>query len=272
MIGLLRALMRARAVRPLLWWVLVVLLFVALPLPGEWVLLLIVGLGVALTMTFMRLREGHDHVRDNASRAWQVAERLAGAVEDRIRGEQQPPTQLYPPGPMGGHMPQAAPVYGQLGGPNTAYDPGALLSAIVAVLAAEGLPTNAAPALPAVAQLLADQGIQPHPGVVAPTALGFVEALLPGPQRPHRAMPPGLLASVIRALLVQDQALPQEISTDAADDFIADSAVILQALHIAPNNDAGSLHDWPTIAHIIDAVPLPAPHDPPTNPYGQWDR
>jgi hypothetical protein len=51
---------------------------------------------------------------------------------------------------------QGQPVYGHVGGPAVAYDPGALLSGVVAVLAAEGLPTDAAPALPAALGLLTD--------------------------------------------------------------------------------------------------------------------
>jgi hypothetical protein len=64
------------------------------------VLVVIVGLGVALTVTVMRLRHNTRRLRDIAGKAgWgmHLAERLAQAVEDRIRGEyalpaDQPPT------------------------------------------------------------------------------------------------------------------------------------------------------------------------------------
>ncbi|MGH8919953.1 MAG: hypothetical protein ACRD0H_16750 [Actinomycetes bacterium] len=57
MLTLFALLRRARTVRPLLWWVLALLVYVVAPIPQEWVLLLIVGLGVALTVTVRRLRE-----------------------------------------------------------------------------------------------------------------------------------------------------------------------------------------------------------------------
>lgn len=259
-LGLLRMLRRSRTVRPLLWWVLAVLAYVVFPLPQQWVLLLVVGLGVALTVTFMRLRAGGHQVRERAAWGWEVAERLVGAVEARIRGDHEQPIQGYQGGHRYGYVQQPLPTYGHLGGLATAYDPGALLSAVVAVLAAEGLSTDATPALPAVAQLLADQGIQPQPGIPAPTALGLVEALQLAARRAHRAMPPALLASVIRAVLVQDKVLPQQISIDDADILITDSATILHALYIRPDDDAGSLHDWPLVAQIVDSAPLPAPY------------
>ena|SRR2546430_14244884 len=88
MLSLVRVLAGSRVARPLLVWVLAVLAFVVLGLPQEWVLLLIVGLGVALAVTVSRVREGRDQVGETGERAWSLAERLAGAVEDRIRGGQ----------------------------------------------------------------------------------------------------------------------------------------------------------------------------------------
>lgn len=264
--SLLRALLRARAVRPLLWWVLAVLVYVVAPVPQEWVLLLIVGLGVALAVTVGRLRSAGRDLTEHGERVWQLAERLAGAVEDRIRGDHDEGTPLYVPQRVYGHVPPGGAVYGQVGGPVAAYDPGALVSGVVAVLAAEGLPADAAPALPAMVHLLADVGIQPQPGVPAPTAMGLMNALplTVGPQRRARVLPAGLLASVVRVVLTQDRVLPEQISTDTADMLTAHSAAVLLALGIQPG-DAGSLADWPVIAQIIDAASLPVP-------YEQWNQ
>lgn len=85
MLTLSALLRRARTVRPPLWWVLAVLAFVVLRPPQEWVLLLIVGLGVALTITVRRVREATGQALGTTGRVWDIAERLAGAVEDRIR-------------------------------------------------------------------------------------------------------------------------------------------------------------------------------------------
>jgi hypothetical protein len=269
MFGLIRALAAARAVRPLLAWVLAVLGFVVFRPPQEFVLLLVVGLGVALAMTVGRLREGRRDVADKAGRAWQLAERLAGAVEDRIRhGDPDDHPPLYgQPMTYGqyGQVPAGGLVYGQVGGgPVVAYDPGALLSAVVAVLAAEGLPTDPGPALLPAAHLLADLGINAYPGVPAPTAMGLVDALTVGPTRRVRVLPAGLLAAVVRVVLTHDQVLPEQVSTDTADTLVDHSAAVLIALRVQPG-DAGSLADWPVIAQIIDAAPLPVP-------YEQWDR
>ncbi len=57
MLGFLVGWWRARAVRPLLWWVLALLAYALLPLPQHLVLFLVIGLGVALTVTVRRLRE-----------------------------------------------------------------------------------------------------------------------------------------------------------------------------------------------------------------------
>lgn len=267
MLTLFALLRRSRTVRPLLWWVLAVLAFVVFRPPQEWVLLLIVGLGVALTITVRRLRDAAGRGIDNAGRGWQLVERLAGAVEDRIRGDQDAPTPLYAPQAAHGQygqVPPGQPAYGQVGGPVVAYDAGALLSGVVAVLVAEGLPVDAASALPAVVHLLADLGIAAQPGVPAPTALGLIDALEIRPPRRVRVLSPALLASVIRAVLTHDGVLPAQITTDIADVLTAHSAAVLVALGVQPG-DAGSLADWPVIAQIIDAAPLPIP-------YEQWDR
>lgn len=165
---------RARAVRPLLWWVAALLFYVAFPVPQQWVLLLIVGLGVALAVTFRRLREGSRAVTGHAERAWGIADRLSAAVEDRMRhaAPPPPPVQVAPYGYGEAVRPQIAPV-------SVVYDPGALLSAIAAVLGAEGLAVNAAPALPACADLLTWQGIAIAPGVPAPTAWALATGLTP---------------------------------------------------------------------------------------------
>jgi len=240
MLTILAALRRTRSLRPLLWWVLALLVYVVAPVPQEWVLLLIVGLGVALAVTVSRLRERVRGVTDHAERGWQIADRLAQAAEDRIRGYQGGPEAGQPYGPV------ALP-------PTAVYDPGALLSAVVAVLSAEGIPTNAGPALPACAQLLAWLNIAPQPGVPAPTAHGLTRALGPGPQRPERAMSPALLAQVVRVVLTHDQVLPLQISVDTADDLIEASAHVLAALGISPDSNASGLDRWPVVAQIINA-------------------
>ncbi len=58
MISFMMGWWRARAARPLLWCVVTLLVYAIFPVPPEWVLLLIVGLGVALTVTVRQLREG----------------------------------------------------------------------------------------------------------------------------------------------------------------------------------------------------------------------
>jgi hypothetical protein len=244
MFMLFALLRRARTVRPLLWWVAGLFVYVVAPVPQEWALLLIVGLGVALTVTVMRLREKVHRVTERASWGASVAERITQAVEDRIRGDalsgQQPP--VIAPAPV------------------AMYDPGALLSAIVAVLAAEGVPTNAGPALAACAQLLAWQNIAPQSGAPAPTAHRFVQACAPsGAQRPYRVMSPVLLAQLVRIILTHDGVLPAQIDIDAADALIEASFHILHALAIAPDDGAGGLDRWPVLAQIIEAAPLSPP-------------
>jgi hypothetical protein len=136
----------------------------------------------------------------------------------------------------------------------------------VAVLAAEGVPTNAAPALPAVIQLLTNLGIAARLGACATTAWGLAKVMQPaGMVRPYRGMPAGLLASVIRAVLTQDQVLPHMITVDTAEGLIADSANVLAALSVEPVENGGGLAQWPIVAEIIDAAPLPVPYEP-------WER
>jgi hypothetical protein len=261
--GFVMGLLRARTARPLLWWVLALLVYVVAPVPQQWVLVLIVGLGVALTITVARLRDGRRGIGEKVGRMWDIAERLAGAVEDRIRyGDQDVPTPLYAPQQSYGQVPPGQPFCGHTSGP--AYDPGALLSALVGVLAAEGLSVEAAPAVPVVVHLLTDLGITAQPGVPAPTALALVQALQAGPPRRVRVLSPGLVASVVRVVLTHDGVLPEGISTDIADVITAHCAQMLMALGVQPG-DAGSLADWPVIAQIVDAAPLPVPYEP-------WNR
>ncbi len=265
MLGFLIGWWRARAARPLLWWVVALLAYALLPVPQEWVLLLIVGLGVALTVTVRRLREGGRVFQEHSVRAWELAERLSYAVEDRIRGTVPPPAQPY----QVGYAQQSPSALGPVG---VVYDPGALLSVVVAVLAAEGLPSNAGPALPACAQLLSWLGIGVQPGAPAPTAHGLTTALCPGAPRRFRAVPAGLLAAVIRVVLAADGVLPAQITTDDAEALIAASAVMLEALGIAPDDAAGPLVAWPVMAEIIDAAPQPPPYEPPPSAYQHWGR
>ncbi|MGH3806764.1 MAG: hypothetical protein ACRDRU_09045 [Pseudonocardiaceae bacterium] len=255
---------RARTTRPLLWWVVALLTYTIFPLPQAWVLLLIVGLGVALAVTVRRLREGGQVFGQHCSRAWELADRLTYAVEDRIRGGSPPPAQPY----HVGYAQQGAPELG----PVAVYDPGALLTVVVAVLAAEGLPANAGPALPACVQLLSWQGIGVQPGAPAPTAHGLTTALCPGAPRRYRALPAGLLAAVIRVVLTADGVLPDQITTDDADALITASAFMLEALGITPDDMAGPLAAWPVIAEIIDAAPQLPPYEPPSSPYQHWGR
>ncbi|MGH3965410.1 MAG: hypothetical protein ACRDRY_19490 [Pseudonocardiaceae bacterium] len=258
---MIKTFVEARAMRPLLVWVLAVRAYLAVQPPQEWLVLLIVGLAVALTLTVARVRKGRAQMRATAGRAWQLAERLAKAVEDRIRGNQgASPLSIGRPQPPHGQVPPGGAVYGHVGGPARAYDAGALLSSVAAVLAAEGIPTNAAPALPAVVQMLANLGVQAYPGMPAPTALGLVKALEIGAPRRVRVLAPALLASVIRVVLTHDAVLPEQISTDTADVLTAHSAQMLMTLGVQPG-DAGSLADWPIIAQIIDSAPLPIPYE-----------
>ncbi|MGI9003525.1 MAG: hypothetical protein ACR2GH_18035 [Pseudonocardia sp.] len=261
MLGLLMGMMRARAARPLLVWVVGLLIYVVAPIPQEWVLLLIVGLGAALSVTVARLREAGRDTHERAARVWNIAERITAAVEDRIRDA--PPMQAPPHAEYGNAGPAALSY-----GPTVVYDPGALLSAVVAVLAAEGLPTNAGPALPACAQLLAWQGIGAQPGVPAPAAMALATSLPQSQQQRNRAMPAGLLAAVVRVVLTADRALPADITTDAADALIAGAEHILHALCIGLDDRAtGGLQAWPVIAELIAAALLSPPADPPPAPY-----
>lgn len=259
MISLLTAVIRARVVRPLLWWTLAVLAYVVLPVPPSWALLLVVGLGVALTATVTRLRHGGRQVHRHTTRGWELIERLGTAIEDRIRGHHSPRT----PGQAYRYSLHTPATYGHLGGNvGPAYDPGALLGAIAAVLAAEGLPAQAGPALPACAQLLTGQGIRPQSGALAPTAHALVGMLAPGHRRRQRAMALVLLAGVIRAILTHDHALPQLITTGTAENLFTGAALILHALGIHPDDQRGTFQRWPVIPRIIDA----AAHRPPCQP------
>lgn len=252
MLGFFMGWWRARAARPLLWWVLALLLYALLPVPQHLVLFLIVGLGVALTVTVRRLREGGRQGIDGAARAWDIADRLSTAVEDRIRHT---PPQVHPAA-----YGYADPVRPQLAPMTPVYDPGALLSAVVAVLAAEGILTNAAPALPACAQLLTWQSIALAPGAPAPTARALATGLVPGAPRRYRAAPVDMLATCIAAVLVTDGVLPVQITTDDAEALIESAALILDALDITPDPRAGQVGTWPVMAQIINAAPLGHQH------------
>lgn len=248
MLGFLVGWWRAKAARPLLWWVLALAVYALFPVPQEWVLALIVGLGVALTVTVRRLREGGRRAVEGVERAWGIADRLSAAVEDRIRLAGPPQVQQAPYGYAEPVRPQIAPV-------SPVYDPGALLSAVAAVLAAEGLPVNAGPALPACAQLLTWQGVAIAPGVPAPTARALATGLAPGAARRCWAVPPAMLARCVAAVLVSDGVLPLQLSTDEAHALVEASVLILESLGIAPDPRAGHAQDWPVMAGIIDAAP-----------------
>lgn len=235
---------RARTARPLLWWVLALLLYALLPVPQNLVLFLIVGLGVALTVTVRRLREGG---REGTERAWGIAERLTGAMEDRIRYTTLPPQVQAPYGYGEPARPQLAPVA-------PVYDPGALLSAVAAVLSAEGLAANAAPALPACVDLLTWQGIAIAPGVPAPTAWALATGLGPGAPRRYRAVPPGIFGTCITAVLIADGVMALELSPREAEDLIEAAACILEALGIVPDPRAGDAGAWPVMTEIINAA------------------
>ena len=99
---------RARAARPLLWWVLALAVYVLFPVPQEWVLTLIVGLGVALTLTMQRLRRGGRRAVDTTDRVLNLADRLSAAMEDRIRHTPTQPQQAVPGYGEAAH-PQLAP-------------------------------------------------------------------------------------------------------------------------------------------------------------------
>jgi hypothetical protein len=112
--------------------------------------------------------------------------------------------------------------------------------------------------------MLADLGIAARPDVPAPTAMGLVSTLPPAPPRRARVLSPGLVAAVVRVVLTHDRVLPEQVTTDTAEALIAHCGQILMALGVQPG-DAGSLVDWPIIAQIVDAAPLPVP-------YEQWGR
>jgi hypothetical protein len=246
MLGFLIGWWRAKAARPLLWWVLALALYVALPVPQELVLFLIVGLGVALAVTVGRLRDSGRRTIDNAARAWDIADHIGTAVADRIR-------QAEPP--WLNHNPYGEPVRPQLAPVAVAYDPGALLSAVAAVLHAEGLSVDAAYGLAACADLLAWLNITAVPGVPAPTARALAGGLTPGVSRGYRAAPPVLLAGCVAAVLVADGVLPAPLPSAAADALVNGCAVILDDLGIAPDPRAGTAADWPVMAEIIQAAP-----------------
>jgi hypothetical protein len=248
MLTLFAGLCRSRAARPLLWWVFALLVFALLPVPQQWVLFLIIGLGVALAVTVRRLRQSG---REGVERAWDIAERLSYAVEDRIR-------YATPPAPpvQATYVPvYAEPVRPQIAPIPPAYDPGALLSAVAAVLAAEGLAVNAAPALPACVDLLSWLGIAVAPAAPAPTAWALATGLAPGAARRSWAVPPGLFATCITAVLIADGVMPLQLSAREAEDLIEAAVRILQALGIAPDPRAGDAGTWPVMAEIINAVP-----------------
>lgn len=240
MFGFLLGWWRARAARPLLWWVLALLLYVVLPLPSSLVLALIVGLGVALTVTVQRVRESGRRAVDATARTWGLAERLASAVEDRIRHSGTPARAAY-----------AEPVAPQLAPAPIAYDPGALLSAVVAVLSAEGIVTNAAPALPACAQLLAWQQIAAVPGAPAPTAYALASTLAPGPLRYSRVVPVGVLAACIRVVLVTDGVMATYLPQDGAGALLEATRLLMEALGVTPEPGTGDPDRWPVMADII---------------------
>jgi hypothetical protein len=254
MLGFLIGWWRARAARPLLWWVLALALYVALPVPQELVLFLIVGLGVALAVTVGRLREAGRRTVDSAARAWNIADEIGSAVADRIR-QAEPPQVGHNPYGHTEPRPQLAPVA-------AVYDPGALLSAVVAVLSAEGLPVDASYGLAACADLLVWLNITAVPGTPAATARGLASQLTPGVTRRYRVAPPALLAGCVGAVLVSDGVLPERLGPDAADALVQGCAVILDDLGIVPDPRAGGLADWPVMGEIIAAA---APHQ-----HGAW--
>lgn len=254
---IIKALRSSRTFRPLVWWILCLLAYVAFPVTNALVLPLIIGLGAAATLTFMRLRGNSQQVIEQTQRGWTLAERLTDAAEHRIRGHVH--RQL---GPQAYQQLGAQP-FGQLPGHGSVavYDPGALLDAVAAVLAAEGIPVDAAPALPVCVHLLADQGIAAGAGVLAATATGLTGALRAArQQRPYRAMPPTLLAAVIQAVLTNDSALSAQLTPAAGEQLVADTAALLWALGIQPDDRAGGLESWPIIAHILHAAPQLPPH------------
>ncbi len=249
MLGFLIGWWRAKSAWPLLWWVLALALYVALPVPQAFVLFLIVGLGVALAVTVGRLRASGRRTVDGAARAWGIADQIGTAVADRIRQSEPPQVGHSPYGFGEPPRPQLAPV-------PAVYDPGALLSMLAAVLGAEGLPVDAGRALSACVELLTWQNITAAAGTPAPTARGLAAGLIPATwTRPRRGAPPALLAGCVAAVLVADGALPAHLSPDAADTLVQSCAVVLDDLGIVPDPRAGTLEDWPVMAEILAAAP-----------------
>ncbi|MGH3871295.1 MAG: hypothetical protein ACRDSR_07235 [Pseudonocardiaceae bacterium] len=248
MIGFLLGWWRAKAARPLLWWTLALAAYVALPVPQHLVLFLIVGLGVALTVTVGRLRAGGRRAVDSAERAWSIADQIGTAVADRIR-HTATAAQLDHHDTAGVARPQLAPTPAM-------YDPGALLSAVAAVLHAEGLPVDAAYGMAGCVDLLRWINVTAVAGVPAPTARGLAAGLAPAEwTRPHRAAPPVLLAGCVAAVLVGDGALSAQPSPEMATALVEGCAAILDDLGIVPDPRAGTLADWPVMGEILAAAP-----------------
>jgi hypothetical protein len=232
---------RTKAIRPFLYWLVELVVYLFIPTPGMAVVL-VAGLGAAIALSVHRVKEA-------GRRAVQAAARVAGLtdeVRDAIEAQLPPLT----------YRPSLDEPYARrpITPPTAAYDPGALLSAVAAVLAAEGIPVDAAYGMDACAELLAAQGVTPVPGAASPTARGLVGRLTPAAHsRPYRAMPPVMLAKVILGLLMADDVMPP--MSDAAGQALLDGcAVILDDLGIDPDPRAGTMADWPVMAQIIDTA------------------
>jgi hypothetical protein len=78
----------------------------------------------------------------------------------------------------------------------------------------------------------AEPNIVSCPGVPAPTADTLIGTVRPGPQRPYRVMPPGLLAHLVRVVLTLDHVLPKTISVAPTQDLIEASVQLLHALSV----------------------------------------
>lgn len=211
---------RTRTTRPYFYWVLLLVAYIVVPTPAMAVVL-VAGLGAAVAVSAYRVRDAGRRRREAEVRAAAAAGLIpTGATRRR-----------------------------------PAYDPGVLLSAVVSVLAAEGLPVDASYGLDACINLLRWQDIRPVAGAPSPTARGLVGTLGLGPSRPVRAMPPVMLAKVVAAVLVADGVMPPNGGGDASAQALMDACVlVLDDMGIVPAPSAGTAADWPVVAQIIDAA------------------
>jgi hypothetical protein len=209
---------QAHTRRPWWWWAVAVMACAVALAPGKLDPLFAVGLVGALAVTARRARQS-------------TTSRQQAQARQTCEGS---PGYVPPPGRV--------------------YDPGALLSAVVAVLAAEGIPTDAGPALGACVQLLTAQGVEARAGAPAPTAWAVTTTLAPAyAPRVGRAVPVDMVTTCIFLILGTDSVLPVPFDDSQADVLQAGCGRILKALDITPDSQTGPPGMWPVMDAIIAA-------------------